>query len=150
MTGNEALNNSFLLQVNGRAHKLAYPDVIEVVAAYESYLEEQAWAALARAKARKYLDREEYERQAEGVRRDLVAGVWTYQSRCWLESIQSRPHLKKLVHLMGLFFDPEFSMEVVEDVFRNNDKLVELVQKAFRGIVDPNVRRAVPPAAGSG
>jgi hypothetical protein len=138
----EALGLPLVFQFGGKSYQLAPIDHLEVIALYETYLEEQAWRALQRA--RKFLNAQEYEEQEDGLRRDLVTGVFSYSSKHWLQSLKNLANLKHLAWLMASYYDRDLRREDVEPWFRDAAKMKELVGLLFAGKVDPNEPAPAP------
>ena len=147
----DALGMLPIVQWKGKPCFIAPMDQVEVVAAYESYLEKQAWLTIERAKAKKWLSLESYEEQADGIRRDIVAGVYAYGSRAWAQSLRCLPHQKQLIYLMLTYPEGQrdLPMSVVDEMYADSQTLAELLRVAFKGS-DPNGPAPAPHDAASG
>lgn len=137
----DAMGDGFIFQFEGRTHQFAPKDNVEVVGSYECYLEEQAWRALERAA--RHLSPKDYQDQADGIRRDVVSGVFGYGSRYWVESVRNMGHQKRLAVLMAQFHDKQFDPAIIDRVYKDAVKVRELVAKMFD--IDPNALTPHPP-----
>lgn len=142
--GADALGLPVSLEFEGKTYQFAPMDNLEVVANFETYLEQQAWAAVLRAE--RWLPPEKFAEQMDGVRRDAVAGVFNYGTAGWKQAVQSAYHQKHLVWLMLTQVKEQRHAEkaVVDRLFKDGAKLRELMVKF--GWTDPNAQ-APPPAA---
>lgn len=147
---NEALGLPEIIQWKGKPYFLSPMDHAEVVAAYESHLEGEAWKTIERARAKKWLSSQSYEDQSDGIRRDIVAGVYSYGSRTWLDSIKCLANQKQLLHLM--LTHPEgqrdLPLSMVDEMYADPKKLEQILKVAFKG-ADPNAEERTRPAAAS-
>lgn len=137
----EALGIPASIVLGGKTYRFAPMDTVEVVANYECYLEEQAWLALERAK--KHLTAQDYKEQGDGIRRDVVTGIFGYGSPYWFQTLQCLAHQKKLLHLMATFHDRDVTMQDIEAFYKDPAVMKELARKVFGAGPSPN---APPPA----
>lgn len=146
----DAVGLPAIVQWEGKPYYVSPMDHVEVVAAYESYLEDQAWQAIRRAKAKGYLSAEDYQEQADGIRRDIVSGVYSYGSKAWLDSIRCMQHQKQLLWLM--LTHPEGQRDIpislVDAMYAKPEKLADILRVAFKG-TDPNAAAPAAPAPAS-
>jgi hypothetical protein len=141
--GADALGLPVKLEFEGRVYEFAPMDNLEVVANFETYMEEQAWRAVLRAE--RWLPPEKFAEQMEGVRRDAAAGVFNYGTPGWKSAIQSVYHQKHLVWVMLTQIKEQRHTEkaVVDRLFKDGDKLRELMTKF--GWTDPNAPASLTP-----
>lgn len=119
----------------GQTFRLA-PLTLEIQAQFEQWLENRAWEALERQKAR--LPAQEYEQRAGKLQRDIAADMYGFFSEC-SHNAMSNPFGKgnrQLMYLRLKANHPDADAALVWDIVETN--AVDLITKMQKMDHDPN------------
>jgi hypothetical protein len=146
------LNAPVPFAFDGKVYRVTPEPTFEVEAAFQVYLEREAYLAVARHKAT--LTADDYEAQLKGWRHDLATKVYAWGGEVCFAALRSEPGWRELAYLLLKHAEanggqPEpVGRELVERVAKDPGKARELLGIVW-GIRDPNPPGpgAPPPAA---
>jgi hypothetical protein len=146
------LNQPVPFEFQGKTYRVTPEPTFQIEAAYQLFLEREAYLAVHRHKGT--LDPGDYEAQLKGWRHDLAAKEYAWGSEVCFRALRSEPGWRELAYLLMRHAEaqggqPEpVTRDLVERIAKDPEKARELLAVVW-GVKDPNPPGpgATPPAA---